>query len=198
MGSDAYPWLLSSTPQSKIINCVPACPHFMGVGDQQSRYWHLIPPRCKIMLVQTISSKSCMQELFYRIRRDGRNPGNGILKVDGFINHRVDPALMEACSRQLDARMPVSGKRTLRTRNTCACRLAPACRRCSRHERCSAGAGKTAPAAILGGGDVPRCGTLNTPKKGAGEHPKKPRAGRTPGKAGCRQAGGHDSKNKEK
>jgi hypothetical protein len=28
---------------------------------------------------------------------------------------------------------------------TCACRLAPACRRCSRHERCGNGAGKPGP-----------------------------------------------------
>lgn len=39
-----------------------------------------------------------------RIRRDGKNLGNGILKVDGFINHQVDPALMDACGRELAAR----------------------------------------------------------------------------------------------
>ena len=46
-----------------------------------------------------------MKELLERIRRDGKNPGNGILKVDGFINHQVDPALMDFCGRELDARM---------------------------------------------------------------------------------------------
>jgi xanthine phosphoribosyltransferase len=40
-------------------------------------------------------------ELIERIRRDGKNLGNGILKVDGFINHQVDPALMDACGREL-------------------------------------------------------------------------------------------------
>ena len=45
-----------------------------------------------------------MKELIERIRRDGRNLGNGILKVDGFINHQVDPALMEACGKELAAR----------------------------------------------------------------------------------------------
>src|SRR5512135_192761 len=45
-----------------------------------------------------------MNELIERIRRDGKNLGNGILKVDGFINHQVDPALMEACGRELAAR----------------------------------------------------------------------------------------------
>jgi xanthine phosphoribosyltransferase len=43
-------------------------------------------------------------ELIERIRRDGRNLGNGILKVDGFINHQVDPALMDACGKELAAR----------------------------------------------------------------------------------------------
>ena len=45
-----------------------------------------------------------MKELIERIRRDGKNLGNGILKVDGFINHQVDPALMDACGKELAAR----------------------------------------------------------------------------------------------
>jgi xanthine phosphoribosyltransferase len=43
-------------------------------------------------------------ELVERIRREGKNLGNGILKVDGFINHQVDPALMDACGRALAMR----------------------------------------------------------------------------------------------
>jgi xanthine phosphoribosyltransferase len=43
-------------------------------------------------------------ELIERIRRDGRNLGKGILKVDGFINHQVDPMLMDACGRELARR----------------------------------------------------------------------------------------------
>jgi xanthine phosphoribosyltransferase len=43
-------------------------------------------------------------ELIERIRRDGKNLGNGILKVDGFINHQVDPLLMDACGRELAKR----------------------------------------------------------------------------------------------
>ncbi len=50
-----------------------------------------------------------MKELKERIRLDGRNLGNGILKVDGFINHQVDPALMEACGRELAARFAKVG-----------------------------------------------------------------------------------------
>lgn len=45
-----------------------------------------------------------MEMLEERIRKDGRNLGNGILKVDGFINHQVDPALMDACGRELAKR----------------------------------------------------------------------------------------------
>jgi xanthine phosphoribosyltransferase len=48
-------------------------------------------------------------ELKDRIQQDGRNLGNGILKVDGFINHQVDPALMEACGRELAARFASAG-----------------------------------------------------------------------------------------
>jgi xanthine phosphoribosyltransferase len=43
-------------------------------------------------------------ELIERIRCEGKNLGNGILKVDGFINHQVDPALMDACGRELARR----------------------------------------------------------------------------------------------
>ncbi len=45
-----------------------------------------------------------MLELIERIRREGKNLGNGILKVDGFINHQVDPGLMDACGRELALR----------------------------------------------------------------------------------------------
>ena len=41
-----------------------------------------------------------MQELKERILREGKNLGNGILKVDGFINHQVDPALMNQAGRE--------------------------------------------------------------------------------------------------
>jgi xanthine phosphoribosyltransferase len=42
-----------------------------------------------------------MHELKDRIRLEGKNLGNGILKVDGFINHQVDPRLMDACGKEL-------------------------------------------------------------------------------------------------
>jgi len=45
-----------------------------------------------------------MQPLKARILADGKNLGDGILKVDGFINHQVDPHLMDQCGRELARR----------------------------------------------------------------------------------------------
>jgi len=45
-----------------------------------------------------------MQALKERILREGKNLGGGILKVDGFVNHQVDPELMEACGQELARR----------------------------------------------------------------------------------------------
>ena len=45
-----------------------------------------------------------MNSLKQRILKEGRNLGGGILKVDGFVNHQVDPALMNDCGRELAAR----------------------------------------------------------------------------------------------
>ncbi|HMS00256.1 MAG TPA: xanthine phosphoribosyltransferase [Anaerolineales bacterium] len=41
-----------------------------------------------------------MKELEERILRDGKNLSGGILKVDSFVNHQVDPLLMDACGRE--------------------------------------------------------------------------------------------------
>ena len=55
-----------------------------------------------------------MDELKERILRYGKNLGGGILKVDGFINHQVDPALMDACGRELARRFqPVAATKVL-------------------------------------------------------------------------------------
>jgi xanthine phosphoribosyltransferase len=53
-----------------------------------------------ILLIQERS----MLELKNRILLEGKNLGNGILKVDGFINHQVDPVLMDACGKELAKR----------------------------------------------------------------------------------------------
>ena len=50
----------------------------------------------KICLVM----EAVVKELEERILRDGRVLGGGILKVDGFVNHQVDPLLMDACGRE--------------------------------------------------------------------------------------------------
>lgn len=50
-----------------------------------------------------------MQALKDRILAEGRNLGNGILKVDGFINHQVDPMLMNECGRELAGRFSSLG-----------------------------------------------------------------------------------------
>jgi xanthine phosphoribosyltransferase len=45
-----------------------------------------------------------MEILKQRIISQGKNLGRGILKVDGFINHQVDPHLMDECGRELARR----------------------------------------------------------------------------------------------
>jgi len=45
-----------------------------------------------------------MENLKKRILLEGRSLGNGILKVDGFINHQVDPQLMDECGKELARR----------------------------------------------------------------------------------------------
>ena len=42
-----------------------------------------------------------MKELEERILRDGRVLPGGILKVDGFLNHRIDPALLYDMAQEL-------------------------------------------------------------------------------------------------
>ena len=50
-----------------------------------------------------------MESLKERIRREGQNLGGGILKVDSFINHQVDPALMLAVGGALAAHFGAMG-----------------------------------------------------------------------------------------
>ena len=44
-----------------------------------------------------------MKELVERIKNDGRVLGEGVLKVDSFITHQVDPELMEAMGNRFEA-----------------------------------------------------------------------------------------------
>lgn len=41
-----------------------------------------------------------MKALEQRILAEGQNMGQGILKVDSFVNHQVDPVLMMACGQE--------------------------------------------------------------------------------------------------
>jgi xanthine phosphoribosyltransferase len=50
-----------------------------------------------------------VKALLDRIRCDGQNLGRGILKVDGFINHQVDPHLMLNVGRELAKRFATVG-----------------------------------------------------------------------------------------
>jgi xanthine phosphoribosyltransferase len=50
-----------------------------------------------------------VNELQERILRDGKNLGGGILKVDGFVNHQVDPVLMDTCGREFAKRFASVG-----------------------------------------------------------------------------------------
>ncbi len=45
-----------------------------------------------------------MQELKERILKEGRNLGGGILKVDSFLNHQIDPLLMQRVGLELARR----------------------------------------------------------------------------------------------
>ncbi len=45
-----------------------------------------------------------VKELQERILREGQILGNGILKVDSFVNHQVDAALMDLCGREFARR----------------------------------------------------------------------------------------------
>ncbi len=50
-----------------------------------------------------------MEILVRRIRQEGRNLGQGILKVDGFINHRLEPDLTLEMGRAFAARFRALG-----------------------------------------------------------------------------------------
>ncbi|GIV76008.1 xanthine phosphoribosyltransferase [Litorilinea aerophila] len=50
-----------------------------------------------------------MKALIERIRCEGRNLGQGILKVDGFINHQLDPALTVEMGREFARRFAQAG-----------------------------------------------------------------------------------------
>ena len=55
-----------------------------------------------------------MNTLKQRIQLDGKNLGRGILKVDSFVNHQVDPQLMHECALEFARRFrPLSPTKVL-------------------------------------------------------------------------------------
>jgi xanthine phosphoribosyltransferase len=50
-----------------------------------------------------------VKELVDRIRREGKNLGRGILKVDGFVNHQLDPELTMEMGRSFAGRFAAAG-----------------------------------------------------------------------------------------
>lgn len=50
-----------------------------------------------------------MNKLRERIRADGRVIGNDVLKIDSFLNHQLDPALIQAIGQEFAARFRDAG-----------------------------------------------------------------------------------------
>ena len=65
-----------------------------------------------------------MDALRARILSEGRNLGGGVLKVDGFLNHQIDPVLMDACGHELARRFECLGVTKVLTAETSG--IAPA------------------------------------------------------------------------
>lgn len=85
---------------SNILSCQTSGRFFQAVVKYSEPGGSLPePPTCR-----WIPEEVVMKELKERILRDGKNLGNGILKVDSFVNHQVDPQLMDACGRELARR----------------------------------------------------------------------------------------------
>ncbi len=93
----------------------PIIPHRLGDGKAVSSALTLacfttIPSLCQVGpdVVDYARSGSKeekgMEALKRRILHDGRDLGRGILKVDGFVNHQVDPSLMFEAGKHLAAR----------------------------------------------------------------------------------------------
>ena len=68
-----------------------------------------------------------MKELVERIRSEGKNLGRGILKVDGFVNHQLDPVLTTNMGRAFAERFAQLGVTNITKIVTAeVCGIAPA------------------------------------------------------------------------
>ncbi len=45
-----------------------------------------------------------MEELIQRIKAEGQNLGDGILKIDSLLNHQIDPGLLVRCGQEIARR----------------------------------------------------------------------------------------------
>ena len=68
-----------------------------------------------------------MKLLQDRIRKEGRVLPGGIIKVDGFLNHRVDPVLMHALAAELRRLFPDEGLTAVLTCEASGIALGYAC-----------------------------------------------------------------------
>src|SRR5258706_13632398 len=50
-----------------------------------------------------------MQELKQRIKAEGQNLGDGILKIDSLLNHQIDAGLIMRCGQELAGRFANAG-----------------------------------------------------------------------------------------
>jgi xanthine phosphoribosyltransferase len=50
-----------------------------------------------------------MQELIQKIEHEGEHVGGGIVKVDSFLNHQVDPALTRRMAKEMSERFRAAG-----------------------------------------------------------------------------------------
>ena len=66
---------------------------------QRKMSLQLLSARCTMTEICLVM-EAVVKELEERIQRDGQVLGGGILKVDSFVNHQVDPLLMDACGRE--------------------------------------------------------------------------------------------------
>ena len=82
-------------PQRQLFSSIPASGTFRDAVV-----------KC-LNLIQNL--EAAVKLLEERIMKEGKNLGNGILKVDGFVNHQVDPVLMDACGQEFAKRFASVG-----------------------------------------------------------------------------------------
>lgn len=65
-----------------------------------------------------------MQMLLDRVQREGKHLGNGVVKVDSFMNHQIDPVLMKAIGEEFARRLAHTSPTRILTAETSG--IAPA------------------------------------------------------------------------